>query len=45
MDYKIFEKNDDIYFKYNPQKQFKKIFKKTASVNNPFKILKNLNFS
>jgi len=44
MKYKTFEKDKDIYFKYSPQKQIKKTFKKTASLNNPFKILKNLNF-
>ncbi|WP_415320899.1 helicase-related protein [Candidatus Pelagibacter sp. Uisw_092] len=45
MNYKTQEKNKDIYFKYNPQKQIKKTFKKTVSLNNPFKILKNLNFN
>ena len=45
MNYKIFEKDKDIYFKYNPQKQIKKNFKKTPSLNNPFKILKNLNLN
>ena len=45
MNYKTFEKDKDIYFKYNPQKQIKKTFKKTASLNNPFKILKNLNLN
>jgi len=45
MNYKTFEKDKDIYFKYNPQKQIKKTFKKTDSLNNPFKILKDLNFN
>ena len=45
MNYKIFEKDKDIYFKYNPQKQIKKTFKKTISSNNPFKILKDLNLN
>jgi ATP-dependent RNA helicase SUPV3L1/SUV3 len=45
MNYKTLEKEKDIYFKYNPQKQSKKTFKKTASLNNPFKVLKNLNFN
>ena len=44
MNYKTFEKDKDVYFRYNPQKKIKKTFKKTASLNNPFKILKNLNF-
>ena len=45
MNYKILEKDKDIYFKYSPQKQINKTFKKTTSLNNPFKVLKNLNFS
>jgi len=45
MNYKILEKDKDIYFKYSPQKQIKKTFKKTTSINNPFKILKDLNFN
>ncbi|MDA7582962.1 helicase-related protein [Candidatus Pelagibacter sp.] len=45
MNYKILERNKDIYFKYIPQKQIKKTFKKTVSLNNPFKVLKNLNFN
>jgi len=45
MNYKTFDKDKDIYFKYSPQKQIKKTFKKTASLNNPFKVLKNLNFN
>ena len=43
MNYKILEKDNDVYFKYNPKKQIKKTFKKPNSPNNPFKILKNLN--
>ena len=42
---KTFEKDKDVYFKYNPQKQIKKTFKKTISSNNPFKILKDLNLN
>jgi ATP-dependent RNA helicase SUPV3L1/SUV3 len=45
MNYKTLEKDKDIYFKYSPPKIINKTFKKTASVNNPFKILKNLNFN
>ncbi|MDA7801305.1 helicase-related protein [Candidatus Pelagibacter sp.] len=44
MNYKTLERDKDIYFKYSPQKQIKKPFKKTVSVNNPFKVLKNFNF-
>ena len=45
MNYKTFEKDKDIYFKYSPHKKIKKIFKKTTSLNNPFKVLKNFNFN
>ncbi|MDB4157760.1 helicase-related protein [Candidatus Pelagibacter sp.] len=45
MNYKILEKDKDTYFKYSPQKKIKKTFKKATSSNNPFKILKNLNFN
>ena len=44
MNYKTIERDKDIYFRYSPQKQIKKPFKKTVSVNNPFKVLKNFNF-
>jgi len=44
MNYKTYEKNNDIYFKYSPKK-IKKLFKKTNPTNNPFKILKNLNLN
>ena len=43
MDYKIFEKEDETYFKYQPIKKFKKTTTKKISSENPFKILKNLN--
>ena len=43
MSYKIFDKDDETYFKYNPIKKFKKDSVKTVSSENPFKILKNLN--
>jgi len=45
MNYKTLEKDKDIYFKYSPQKQIRKTFKKIPSLNNPFKILKDLNFN
>ena len=43
MNYKIFEKENETFFKYSPTKNFKKITKKKISNENPFKILKNLN--
>ena len=45
MNYKTVERDRDIYFRYSPQKQIKKPFKKTVSINNPFKVLKNFNFN
>ncbi|WP_435096962.1 helicase-related protein [Candidatus Pelagibacter bacterium nBUS_27] len=45
MNYKIFDKNDETFFKYNPIKKFKKNSTKEVSSENPFKILKNLNLS
>ena len=45
MNYKTFDKDKDIYFKYSPQKQIKKTFKRTTSLNNPFNVLKNLNLN
>ncbi|MFL2903140.1 MAG: helicase-related protein [Candidatus Pelagibacter sp.] len=43
MGYKVFDKKEETFFKYNPIKKFKKISNKKISSENPFKILKNLN--
>jgi len=45
MNYKIFEKENETFFKYSPNKKFKKITTKKISSENPFKILKNLNLN
>ena len=45
MSYKTYEKENDIYLKYNPKRNIKKNFKKLDSLNSPFKILKKLNFN
>jgi ATP-dependent RNA helicase SUPV3L1/SUV3 len=45
MNYKTYEKDNNIYFKYNPIKKIKKTYKKIDPSNSPFKILKNLNFN
>ena len=45
MNYKIIEKNEDIFFKYNPQKKAKKTFNKKTNKENPFRVLKDLNLS
>ena len=44
MHYSIIEKENEIYFKYAPKKNFKNINKK-VSKESPFGVLKNLNFS
>ena len=43
MGYKVFDKEDEIFFKYSPLKKFKKDSTKKTSSENPFRILKNLN--
>ncbi len=46
MNYKTFEKNDELYFKYIPSKNKPKKFSKNNELNdNPFKILKNITFT
>ena len=44
MSYKISEKNEEIFFKYLPKKNFKKASKVEVK-ENPFGVLKNLNFN
>ena len=45
MNYKTYEKSNDLYFKYIPKKQkIKKFVKKEIVKDNPFKVLKNINF-
>ena len=43
MNYKIMEKNNEVFFRYIPQKNNKKTFNKKISNESPFKVLKNLN--
>ena len=45
MNYKIYEKNDNIYFKYKPKIKIKKSSKRVNLTNSPFKVLKDLNFN
>ena len=45
MNYKTFEKETEMYFKYSPKRQIRKNLKRVDSLNSPFKILKDLNFS
>ncbi len=44
MNYKVFEKEKEIFFKYNPRKKSKKESKKTFK-ESPFGVLKDLNFN
>ncbi len=45
MNYKTFEEDNEFYFKYTPTKQkIKKIINKKHEVDNPFNVLKNINF-
>jgi ATP-dependent RNA helicase SUPV3L1/SUV3 len=44
MSYKVFDKEEFTYFKYYPIKKFKKNSTKKISDENPFKVLKDLNF-
>ena len=46
MKYKSYEKDNEIYFQYNPtKKRIKKVIKKTYIKDSPFKVLKNINFN
>ena len=45
MNYKITEKNEELFFKYLPPKKPKKVFTKKVNKENPFEILKNLDLN
>jgi ATP-dependent RNA helicase SUPV3L1/SUV3 len=45
MNYNVTEKNDEIFFKYFPKKKFKKTNEQKTKKENPFGVLKNLNFN
>jgi len=45
MGYRVIEKNDEVFFKYRPRKNNKKIYDKKISKESPFGILKNLNLN
>ena len=44
MGYKIREENNEVFFKYSSTKTNKKLFNKKNTKENPFGVLKNLNF-
>ena len=43
MGYRIIEKKDEVFFKYFPSRNNKKMFNRKTSKENPFDVLKNLN--
>ena len=43
MNYKVFSKNNETYFKYMPKRRIKKNDNKKEVKESPFKVLKNLN--
>ena len=45
MNYRIIEENNEIYFRYSPLKKHKKSFTKKTDKENPFDVLKNINFN
>ena len=44
MNYNVFEKDKDVFFKYVPKKIKMKNFSKKSKKESPFGVLKNLNF-
>jgi len=44
MNYNVFEKDNDVFFKYVPKKIKQKNFTKKSKKESPFGVLKNLNF-
>ena len=44
MNYKVIKREEDIFFKYMPQKKSKKVFNKKTDKKNPFEVLKDFNF-
>jgi len=45
MNYKTIEKDGEIYFKYMPLKTYKRNFIKKTGKDNPFGVLKNIDFN
>ena len=45
MNYKILEKDGEVFFIYMPKKQIRKTFDKKPTKENPFGVLKNFNFN
>jgi len=45
MNYKVIEKNNEVFFKYFPEKNYKKDIKKNTFKESPFGVLKDLNLN
>ena len=45
MNYKVLERNNEVFFRYKPLKVKKKGFKKHSKKESPFGVLKRLNFN
>ena len=45
MSYKVSEKEKEVFFRYVPTRKNKKLFNKKTLKENPFGVLKNLNFN
>tara|TARA_A100001011_G_scaffold71329_1_gene73113 strand:- start:95 stop:400 length:306 start_codon:yes stop_codon:yes gene_type:complete len=45
MNYKVIEKNNEVFFKYFPEKNYKKDIKKNNFKESPFGVLKDLNLN
>ena len=45
MNYKVIEKNNEVFFKYMPKRNNKKNFEKKTRKESPLVVLKNLSFS
>jgi len=45
MNYRIIEKNEEVFFKYTPKKNIKKTFNKKTKKESPFNVLKKLSFN
>ena len=45
MNYKVTEKNGDIFFRYLPKKKFKRLLYKKTKKESPFGVLKSLNLN
>ena len=45
MNYRVTEKNNEVFFKYAPKKNKNKVFEKKTKKESPFGVLKNISFN